>query len=421
VESPSLEIFQPRLAAVLCPLLWVTLLGQGVGLGDPRGPCQPLLFCDSVRLSPGPPRRPRDARDGVTLRATSPCSAVMAGRPSSERSMAAKESSWVGTAGTRGWLEGTGPPAPSSSPPIPQIQPAPPPASPAPGSPRPPFTRFRAASSLSTPRRSSRQSWKQSRASASPRPGVPKPLPWGGQGPQVPTAQGPSTHLLVQLRPQGSLEQRGQQVVEPAAGQSGGLRVTPGCHSPPQPTAPAGGTGDPPRAGDRRAAGTPASPVSAVKLHAQVGAAGVAAGAPHRGPPAAVHAHPQHGRHGQVAQPELDGAAVLAGDTAGDDHGDPRAARVPVRVGTHTAPSRAAQSALSRTRARCTVSFTPTSSAKSAAESFACSSWTRILRDSGSLGWRLRPRHGRDGAGHGDTRGDTDGDAAAALTGARRR
>ena len=36
VVSPSLEIFQPRLDAVLCPLLWVTLLGQGVGLGDPR-------------------------------------------------------------------------------------------------------------------------------------------------------------------------------------------------------------------------------------------------------------------------------------------------------------------------------------------------------------------------------------------------
>ena len=36
VESPSLEIFQPCLAAVLCSLLWVTLLGQGVGLGDPQ-------------------------------------------------------------------------------------------------------------------------------------------------------------------------------------------------------------------------------------------------------------------------------------------------------------------------------------------------------------------------------------------------
>ena len=36
VESPSLEIFQPRLATVLCSLLWVTLLQQGVGLGDPQ-------------------------------------------------------------------------------------------------------------------------------------------------------------------------------------------------------------------------------------------------------------------------------------------------------------------------------------------------------------------------------------------------
>ena len=29
VESPSLEIFQTRLDAVLCSLLWVTLLWQG--------------------------------------------------------------------------------------------------------------------------------------------------------------------------------------------------------------------------------------------------------------------------------------------------------------------------------------------------------------------------------------------------------
>jgi len=36
VESPSLEIFKPRLDAVLCSLLWVTLLRQGVGLGDPQ-------------------------------------------------------------------------------------------------------------------------------------------------------------------------------------------------------------------------------------------------------------------------------------------------------------------------------------------------------------------------------------------------
>jgi len=36
VESPSLEIFQPLLDAVLCSVLWVTLLGQGFGLGDPQ-------------------------------------------------------------------------------------------------------------------------------------------------------------------------------------------------------------------------------------------------------------------------------------------------------------------------------------------------------------------------------------------------
>ena len=36
VESPTLEIFKPRLDKVLCSLLWVTLLRQGVGLGDPQ-------------------------------------------------------------------------------------------------------------------------------------------------------------------------------------------------------------------------------------------------------------------------------------------------------------------------------------------------------------------------------------------------
>jgi len=36
VKSPSLEIFKTCLDAVLCSLLWVTLLGQGVGLGDPQ-------------------------------------------------------------------------------------------------------------------------------------------------------------------------------------------------------------------------------------------------------------------------------------------------------------------------------------------------------------------------------------------------
>ena len=61
VESPSLEIFQPRLDAVLCSLLWVTLLGQGVGLGDrptevPSNPCHAgilwlLWFCDFLNQS----------------------------------------------------------------------------------------------------------------------------------------------------------------------------------------------------------------------------------------------------------------------------------------------------------------------------------------------------------------------------------
>jgi len=49
VESPSLEIFKPRLDKVLCSLLWVTLLGQGVGLGDPQRslPTPNMLwFCD---------------------------------------------------------------------------------------------------------------------------------------------------------------------------------------------------------------------------------------------------------------------------------------------------------------------------------------------------------------------------------------
>ena len=36
VESPSLEIFKTRLDTVLCSLLWVTLLWQGGGLGDPQ-------------------------------------------------------------------------------------------------------------------------------------------------------------------------------------------------------------------------------------------------------------------------------------------------------------------------------------------------------------------------------------------------
>jgi len=49
VDSPSLEIFKPRLDAVLRSLLWVTLLWQGVGLGDPqRSLPTPNILCDSV-------------------------------------------------------------------------------------------------------------------------------------------------------------------------------------------------------------------------------------------------------------------------------------------------------------------------------------------------------------------------------------
>ena len=53
VESPSLQIFQTCLYKVLCSLLWVTLLRQGVGLSDPqRSLLTPtiLWFCDSVKI-----------------------------------------------------------------------------------------------------------------------------------------------------------------------------------------------------------------------------------------------------------------------------------------------------------------------------------------------------------------------------------
>ena len=49
VESPSLEIFKTHLDKVLYSLLWVTLLGQGVGLGDPQRSLSPLtILCDSL-------------------------------------------------------------------------------------------------------------------------------------------------------------------------------------------------------------------------------------------------------------------------------------------------------------------------------------------------------------------------------------
>jgi len=60
VESPSLEILKTRLDTVLCSLLWVTLLGQGVGLGDPQRslPTPTILwFCAAfaAKKSPGHP------------------------------------------------------------------------------------------------------------------------------------------------------------------------------------------------------------------------------------------------------------------------------------------------------------------------------------------------------------------------------
>jgi len=48
VESPSLEIFETCLDAVLCSLLWVTLLHRGLGWVTHRGPCQPRPCCDSA-------------------------------------------------------------------------------------------------------------------------------------------------------------------------------------------------------------------------------------------------------------------------------------------------------------------------------------------------------------------------------------
>ena len=71
VESPSLEIFQPCLDAVLCSLLWVTLLGQGVGLGDPQRTLPTLTilgFCDSMEamtsMSVGAALKAGSSRDG---------------------------------------------------------------------------------------------------------------------------------------------------------------------------------------------------------------------------------------------------------------------------------------------------------------------------------------------------------------------
>jgi len=51
VDSLSLEIFKTHLDAVLCSLLWVTLLWQGVGPDDPQRslPTPTILrFCRQI-------------------------------------------------------------------------------------------------------------------------------------------------------------------------------------------------------------------------------------------------------------------------------------------------------------------------------------------------------------------------------------
>jgi len=58
VDSPSLEIFKTHLDAVLCSLLWVTLLRQGVGLGDPQRSLPTpnvLSFCELEEAVFAPP------------------------------------------------------------------------------------------------------------------------------------------------------------------------------------------------------------------------------------------------------------------------------------------------------------------------------------------------------------------------------
>jgi len=67
VESPSLEIFQPCLDVVLCSLVWVTLLGQGVGLGNPQIP---------AGLGFGDHRKPRIENHRTSLLCSQRCGAV---------------------------------------------------------------------------------------------------------------------------------------------------------------------------------------------------------------------------------------------------------------------------------------------------------------------------------------------------------
>lgn len=184
------------------------------------------------------------------MRAMSPYSSVMAGGPSREWSMAAKVSSWVDTAGTQGWLGGVRPPAPSHSlalsgsgpavgfcrpcwAPVLSTAPQDHPALPSPGVPLPTFHVLQdSIQPVNAPVEHEAELEAEQGVSEPRDEGLQAPLGWGrrGQGQGHPRAQGPSTHLLVELLPQGSLEQRCQQVVEPAVGQSGMLRSPHGTH-----------------------------------------------------------------------------------------------------------------------------------------------------------------------------------------------
>lgn len=242
--------------------------------------------------------------------------------------MAAKGSSWVDTAGTRGRLRGAEPPAPSCSPqshrphraPAPHTAsprpPCPVPSCPSPG-PQGPLTHLSRASGQppacgcpcgAQGRAGSRAGRQQGSPSCSLG-GTGTPAPHGTGAEHPPACSAPAAEVSGAAVPAGC---------RASCGAEQGPQITPGYPSLPQLNTQAGGTGESSCAGDRRGTGIPASPVSTVKLHVQVSATGVAAGAPHHGAASAIHAHPQHRRHGQVTHAELDGALVLAGDRAGE-------------------------------------------------------------------------------------------------------
>lgn len=99
----------------------------------------------------------------------------------------------------------------------------------------PPRMFFRLSCSLLMPFWISTQSWKQSRASGRLRVGAPEILS-RHRGSTGVTSR---AHLLVELLPQGSLEQRHQEVVQPAVGHRVGTQLT----SPTHRRATAGATG----------------------------------------------------------------------------------------------------------------------------------------------------------------------------------